>query len=72
MTARWQQSPMERLQATLWQAGVEVVTYAGGRLVLRSPRDPLRRVSVAEAAGSLYGAPRTGIRSPGPREINSG
>ena len=44
---------MDRLQATLWQAGVEITARGDGKLVLRSPRHPQRRVSVTELAGSF-------------------
>lgn len=44
---------MDRLQATLWQAGVEITSWRDGKLVLRSPGNPQRRVSVVEHSGSF-------------------
>lgn len=44
---------MDRLQATLWQAGVEITARSDGKLVLRCPRHPQRRMSVSELGGSF-------------------
>lgn len=44
---------MDRLQATLWQAGVEITARGDGKVTLRCPRHPQRRVSVCELGDSF-------------------
>lgn len=52
-TTSWAQSPMDRLQATVWQAGLEITARDKGRLVLCSPRAPRRVVAVTVCDGNF-------------------